>query len=96
MTKKPSKIYWNSFTDIIDGKERCLGVAIVEGDSAQEAIRRCWKIGINPGGQVLSIGVSLDDERAILEINKYGLDRLIPPEELLAGGARRLKDLRDD
>ena len=50
--------YWLSFA----GHGRNLGACIVRGDDLIAAIRRSHVLGINPGGEVLSIGPIGDEE----------------------------------
>lgn len=50
-------LYWMSFAD---GKlpkgQQFLGVVILEADSFIDAISKAWALGLNPGGEVQTVG----------------------------------------
>jgi hypothetical protein len=47
--------WWLSFADPDRPEgERFLGVAIVEGDDAMDAMQTAWNLGCNPGGEILA------------------------------------------
>jgi hypothetical protein len=75
---------------------RCLGITVVAADDAKGAVKASWRLGLNPGGEIMIIRVPPDRE-TIPEIVSY-LNRLVPAEEVLAGGGMtvgeaRLRDL---
>lgn len=54
-------LFWLSFTDgSRPPGEQFSGVALVDADDLKGAIRRAWATGCNPGGQVMSIELTLD------------------------------------
>ncbi len=50
-------LFWLSFCD-----DKSLGAAIVEGADLLEAIKTAHRLGINPGGQVLSVQIPPEQE----------------------------------
>jgi hypothetical protein len=68
--------WWVSFVDPEDGK--LLGVVIVWGESFDDALTRCGRLGVNPGGGVR--GTKLPKEAAP---DKQFLDRLLSAEEIV-------------
>ena len=51
-------LFWLSFADSNRPTgEQFLGVAIVEAIDIADATEKCWRLGINPGGEVLSVEV---------------------------------------
>lgn len=60
----------------------CLGVLVLEGDlGPEQAVRKAWRLGLNPGGQVLTVVLPLDiPEKNYLQCfeNRH---RLLAPEE---------------
>lgn len=54
-------MFWLSFADPDMPKgSQFLGVAIVRASNPEEAIKECWKMKINPGGQVAFMEIELD------------------------------------
>jgi hypothetical protein len=50
--------WWLSFVDPERPRgQRFLGGALVEAYTIGDAIRACWQMGINPGGEVMSFAV---------------------------------------
>ena len=76
--------WWLSFSDG-DGPR---GVAIVEGDNILDAAEVAWQEGCNPGGEVLGIRQS-DDDEGIAERERLGVYQLITPERLAELGYTR-------
>ncbi|MDG7001618.1 MAG: hypothetical protein JRN15_21175 [Nitrososphaerota archaeon] len=85
------KTYWMSFV----GDEGNRGVAIVDAEDEQDALTVTKRLNINPGGEVAIVEVPQTTE-ALAEINGYGKNRLIPTEELLRGGNRKVSQLNDE
>lgn len=51
--------WWLSFADgDRPAGDQFLGVCVVRGRDMREAVSRAWKLGCNPGGQVLGIPFS--------------------------------------
>jgi hypothetical protein len=76
--------FWLSFVDDTRPKgEQFLGGCAVEADSVEQAIRRAWALGINPGGEVAAVQVPKHLEK---NLTRYGLDRLLTKAELNAMG----------
>lgn len=80
-------LWWLSFAS----EEAPLGIAIVEAMSCEQAIGRAHDLGINPGGEVLGLAVP-EEEAALAEVRRYGMDRLVSPSELRAAGLPSIKE----
>lgn len=54
-------MFWLSFadSDLPEGSQ-FLGAAIVRASDCEEAIRECWRLKINPGGEVAFMEIELD------------------------------------
>lgn len=73
-----------SFRDAKANKN--LGACIVEAPGFKEAILKVWRLGLNPGGEVLSFGLTEEDfEHEDLELN-----RLYGPEEMQKFGYEKI------
>jgi hypothetical protein len=57
-----------------------LGAAIVEADDLAEATKKTWRLGINPGGEVLSFEVPEELEHRVYEQN--AINKLLSFEDL--------------
>jgi hypothetical protein len=78
-------LFWLSFVDNdMPAGARFLGVAIVDGDDAIDAVRESRLMGINPGGEVLIASVP----EALIPRNFW--NRLLNRQE-----AQRLSDATD-
>lgn len=90
------KTYWISFaTDELGS----LGCVIMDAEGDLSAIDNCSKLGIHPGGEVMAMdvtNVANDSEGFRAQIARFGKNRLIPKEELLADECTQLKDVPDD
>jgi hypothetical protein len=75
------KCLWMSFCDTDKPKgSQFLGVVIMKTPGLAHAIDRSWKLGINPGGQVMSYETDGSD------IAAEHFDRLLTNAELVAAG----------
>jgi hypothetical protein len=72
--------WWLSFS----GDGRNLGICIVDAHSFPEAVMVAHILGINPGGEVR--GWPMHGDVRDREVARWGKERLIPREELAAGG----------
>ena len=82
--------WWLSFaTD-----DECLGIAIVEAMGMIDATKKCHRLGINPGGQVM--GFLVPEESYEEMFSMYEPDKLITVEELKANGEKAIKELPKD
>jgi hypothetical protein len=71
--------FWLSFADPDRPKgDQFLGATLIEADDAMDAVRKAWKAGLNPGGEVL-IGEVPDD---ILPTVPDARGKLMTKEEL--------------
>ena len=53
-----AKWWWLSFCDERRPRgDRFLGVCIVQGDELADAIQEAWRLGCNPGGEVLGFPI---------------------------------------
>lgn len=66
-------VFWLSFAD-----NGFRGVVVTEAEDLRAAIRRTHRLGINPGGQIMSWEVTAED------VVKYERDRLYTKDELKA------------
>ena len=82
--------WWLSFAD----DSGCLGIAIVKGKSVGDAAAEARRLRINPGGEVLGHPFPDDDVDAKKERERWGVNRLIDPEDLRADGYRKRGELR--
>ena len=90
MTIEGKGWWWLSFaTD-----DECFGVCIVQGDNIIEATRKAHSLGINPGGEVLGIGIPEENYAEVFSM--YQQNKLISTEELKAKGEKPIKDLPED
>ncbi|HEY1645461.1 MAG TPA: hypothetical protein VGF75_03680 [Candidatus Saccharimonadales bacterium] len=65
-----------SFVDEVEGKDTFLGAIITESNSPVEAVKKTWKLKINPGGEVLIVEIPEDRK-----LDSRFLDRLLTREE---------------
>lgn len=77
------KLWWLSFASETEN----LGVVITEAVDIVNAVRKCWLLGINPGGQVMSLEILPDSDEA-----KMPRDRLLSEKEIRAAGAEKIKE----
>lgn len=82
------KTYFISF--VKDHKN--VGCCIVDGKNTKDAHRRTKKLKINPGGQAMFYEMNGSPD-SVAEINRWGKDILISPEELRKDGYQQLKDV---
>lgn len=82
--------YWVSFTE---GKN--LGCCIIDAEDEEKALTKINDLKINPGGEVMLFIMS-NDEVALKEIDKWGKNKLISPEDLLNDGYRKLGELNEE
>jgi hypothetical protein len=73
--------FWLSFV----GDEGFRGACIVEAPDMISAVSMAHRLGCNPGGQVQGAEVEDCDEIQI-EIEKWGLGKLITKEEMASAG----------
>lgn len=78
--------WWLSFADHESGQ--CLGCAFVEGENVVDAIGQAWDLGIDPGGDVLSIR----PPKGFRPHEKYQ-NRLIPSDEAEAMAELTLEEI---
>lgn len=64
-----------------------MGVCIVDAPNLDEAIRKAWKLGINPGGQVSFAKI----EKSEMEDNDLELDRLYSKQDMMDRGYMTIK-----
>jgi hypothetical protein len=72
---KPINRFYLSF---VDGK--FLGGCVVDGATEKEAITNAWRLGINPGGEVLSIRLTRKT------VDCLPMNRLMSREEIESFG----------
>lgn len=85
--------YWISFATDKDGH---LGCCIVDAENESEAIKKTFELKINAGGEALIVELDLTNEEAIKEVNQWGKNRLITPQELADDGYVKLNQLDED
>ncbi len=76
----PSRLWWLSFS----GEEGWRGAIQINADEypeLEDAIVRTHELGINPGGEILSYVVQLDDKMREHAL-EYGYERLISREDM--------------
>ena len=82
-------LLWCSFADSDKPKgKRFLGVVITEAADVDEASDKCWKLGINPGGEMLAFPMPPDCDEA----KNHPHDVLLTQEQVEARGAKDLND----
>lgn len=78
--------FWLSFVDadppFNDGRNRSLGITIVQGENAMDAVQTAWDLGCNPGGEVQILELPAEQHE---QFAKYR-NRLVKPEELREDG----------
>lgn len=85
--------WWLSFS----GEEGNLGVVIAQGHSEEDAIARTQLLGVHPGGDdVFGVPVPEHDPVAVAEMEQWGVDRLISPNELVEAGYEKTSDLCEE
>jgi hypothetical protein len=82
------KTYWMSFVK----NHKNVGVIITDADGEEAALSKTKNMGLYPGGEAMLFAMNLSDPEAIAEIRRWGKDRLIKPEELLAANYKKIKD----
>jgi hypothetical protein len=70
--------FWLSFCDPKKPDDGFLGACVVEADSFPAAVKKAWRLGINPGGEVLAFDVTPFDG---YRLNDRWLNRLLNREE---------------
>jgi hypothetical protein len=65
------------------------GVVITDAADVGEASLKCWRLGANPGGEIMSFEIPED---AALE-RSYPRDVLLSEEFLKADGHKKIKDV---
>jgi hypothetical protein len=82
------KLWWLSFAG--DGGN--LGVAVVAARNFGSAIAEAYRLGINPGGEVMGFECPPDcDEAKVL-----GVGRLISPEEMARAGYAAIRETEEE
>ena len=68
-----------------------LGATVVAADSGIGAVAEAWRLGVNPGGEVMFCAVPKDCETApdIVALR----NKLLGAEQLFAMGAKRIGDI---
>lgn len=81
---EPNALWWLSFVDP-DGEEgqRFLGVVMVEAPGFLHAVLRTKRLGVNPGGEVKGMPLSLE---ALNKVPAAHLDVLLSKTQLQEGG----------
>jgi hypothetical protein len=73
---------WMSFCDLAKPKgEQFLGVVITKTLGPTHALKKTWKLGINPGGEIQFVVIPSD-----AKIDEKYLDRLLQKPELEEAG----------
>lgn len=82
------------------GEEGFRGATVVAERDVTRALRKTWRLGINPGGEaaIMQVQLSPENERdpEVMETITRMLNRLCSREELFAHGADRLADLPEE
>lgn len=81
-------LMWLSFVK----DDKFAGVAIVEANDVADASRKCWQLGCNPGGQVLSFEIPEDAEKE----RSYPRGVLLSEDFLKRDGHKKIKDCPPD
>lgn len=77
-------LWWLSFADAAKPRgEQNLGVIITEAESLADAIEKCWRLGINPGGEIMAMWLGPEAEG---NVPPRMLDRLLTGAELASIG----------
>ena len=76
--------WWLSFADCDNP-----GVCIVAADSFDHAVDRAWKLGINPGGEILGYNMDMRSETAA-EADTLPLEELFDQEFMIARGYEKM------
>jgi hypothetical protein len=87
---KKMNTYWISFATDKDGH---LGCCIVDAENEKEALAKTFELNINAGGEALLVELDTNNETAIKEINQWGKNKLITPQELVEDGYCKLNQL---
>src|SRR5437764_82414 len=88
--------YWISFVKGDNEDEKNVGVCIVDAANKKAAVKKATALGINPGGEAMLWKLDPLSEATIEEINKWGKNRLISPEDLKNDNYVKLKDLNNE
>ena len=78
-------LLWLSFVK----DDKFAGVVVTEADGIAEATAKCWRNGVNPGGEVMCYEIP---EGATKE-RGYPRDTLLSEAFLKADGHKKIKDL---
>jgi hypothetical protein len=81
-------LMWLSF--VRDGK--FAGVVITEAMDVADAASKCWRIGVNPGGEIMSFQIPEDAAKE----RSYPRDTLLSEDFLKADGHKKIKDCPPD
>lgn len=76
------------------GDEGFRGATVVAERNVERALRKTWRLGINPGGEAAFIELPQEAENSpeVMEEVTRMLNRLVPKEEVLAYGGARMLD----
>lgn len=77
-------LLWCSF--VKDNKFQ--GVVITEADNVEEASKKLWKLGVNPGGEIMAFVLPRDRNEA----TQLPHDTLLTKAQISAFGAKRIGD----
>ncbi len=80
------KTYWISFAN-----KTSLGCCIIDAIDQKSAIDKTKSLGINPGGEALLFEMPTDGS-ADIEINQWGKNTLISPQQLKEDGYKKLSE----
>lgn len=77
-------LFWMSFCDpTLPTGEQFLGATIVEAEDSKAALRKSWRLGINPGGEVMFVELLGTAEMLPIQVQKY-LHNLVSRDEAKA------------
>jgi hypothetical protein len=77
------------------GEEGFRGATVVAERNIERALRKTWRLGINPSGEaaILTLPEECENDPETMEEITRMLNRLVPKDELIAHGATRHADL---
>jgi hypothetical protein len=83
MSSDDTSLWYISFAS----DEGFLGATVVRAPDPSSAVARATQLGINPGGEAALFQVPMGDDAMVM------LNRLVPYEELKAGGGKKLSEM---
>lgn len=86
--------FYLSFCDVTRPKgQHFLGATLVEANSAKGALATATALGVNPGGEVSMMELTIEREDQLPPEGRAMLNRFVPREEIMAAGGATSAEL---